>query len=574
MKIKICLALIAVWLLSSFTTDRIVTIFMIGDSTMANKSLDGGNQERGWGHVLGGFFTEDIRVENHAKNGRSSKSFIDEGLWKVVIDRVKPGDYVFIQFGHNDEKPKADRHTDPGTTFDENLRKFVRETRAKGGIPVLFNAIVRRNFRNNEHAVLEDDFRKDKLEGNAVDGEVLIDTHGKYLDSPRNVAKELNVPFVDMNRITHDLVQGLGAEASKKLFMWMPEGVYAACPKGRQDNTHLNVYGARTIAGLTVDAIAKEVPDLAPFVRHYDFVVAKDGSGDFFTIQEAINAVPDFRKAGRTTILVRKGVYKEKVVIPESKINIALLGEEGAVLTNDDYASKKNRFGEEMSTSGSSTCYIYAPDFYAENITFENTAGRVGQAVACFVSGDRAYFKNCRFLGNQDTLYTYGKDSRQFYDHCYIEGTVDFIFGWSTALFKECVIHSLGNGYVTAPATDQGKKYGYVFLNCTLTGAEEAQRVYLSRPWRPYAQAVYIHCELGKHILPEGWNNWGKKTNEQTVFYAEYQNRGAGANVKDRASFGKQLKDISQYDEALILAGNDGWNPAKDGNQLLKNLKR
>lgn len=201
----------------------------------------------------------------------------------------------------------------------------------------------------------------------------------------------------------------------------------AACPKGREDNTHLNVYGARTIAGLTVDAIAKEVPALAPFVRHYDFVVAKDGSGDFFTIQEAIHAVPDFRKAGRTTILVRKGVYKEKVVIPESKISVSLIGEDGAILTNDDFAAKKNYFGEEMSTSGSSTCYIYAPDFYAENITFENSAGRVGQAVACFVSGDRAYFKNCRFLGNQDTLYTYGKDSRQFYDHCYIEGTVDFI---------------------------------------------------------------------------------------------------------------------------------------------------
>ena len=117
-----------------------------------------------------------------------------------------------------------------------------------------------------------------------------------------------------------------------------------------------------------------------------------------------------------------------------------MIGEDGAILTNDDFASKKNCFGEEMSTSGSSTCYIYAPDFYAENITFENSAGRVGQAVACFVSGDRAYFKNCRFLGNQDTLYTYGKDSRQFYDHCYIEGTVDFIFGWSTALFKDCTI--------------------------------------------------------------------------------------------------------------------------------------
>ena len=163
------------------------------------------------------------------------------------------------------------------------------------------------------------------------------------------MAKELDVPFVDMNKITHDLVQEMGPEASKKLFMWIPEGVCAACPKGREDNTHLNVYGARTIAGLTVDAIAKEVPALAPFVRHYDFVVAKDGSGDFFTIQEAIHAVPDFRKAGRTTILVRKGVYKEKVVIPESKISISLIGEDGAILTNDDFASKKNYFGEEMS---------------------------------------------------------------------------------------------------------------------------------------------------------------------------------------------------------------------------------
>ena len=227
---------------------------------------------------------------------------------------------------------------------------------------MLFNAIVRRNFRNNKNAVAEDDVRKDLSKGSvSQDGEVLIDTHGKYLESPRNVAKELDVPFVDMNKITHDLVQEMGAGGSKKLFMWIPEGVCAACPKGREDNTHLNVYGARTIAGLTVDAIAKEVPALAPFVRHYDFVVAKDGSGDFFTIQEAIHAVPDFRKAGRTTILVRKGVYKEKVVIPESKISISLIGEDGAILTNDDFASKKNYFGEEMSTSGSSTCYIYAP---------------------------------------------------------------------------------------------------------------------------------------------------------------------------------------------------------------------
>ena len=171
-------------------------------------------------------------------------------------------------------------------------------------------------------------------------------------------------------------------------------------------------------------------------------MVAQDGSGDFFTVQEAINAVPDFRKNVRTTILVRKGVYKEKLIVPESKINISLIGQEGAVISYDDYANKQNLFGENKGTSGSSSCYIYAPDFYVENITFENTSGPVGQAVACFVSADRAYFKNCRFLGFQDTLYTYGKGVRQYYEDCYIEGTVDFIFGWSTAVFNRCHIHS------------------------------------------------------------------------------------------------------------------------------------
>lgn len=571
--IKFLPVLCALLLLSAFTSEKTITIFMIGDSTMANKSLVGDNQERGWGHVLGGFFSEDIVVDNHAMNGRSSKSFIDEGRWDAVLNKMKPGDYVFIQFGHNDEKPKPDRHTDPGTTFDANLKRFVEEARAKGGIPVLFNSIVRRNFRNNENAVAEDDFRRDKLV-EAKEGDVLIDTHGKYLDSPRNVAKELNVPFVDMNKLTHDLVQGMGPEESKKLFMWIPENKYAACPKGRQDNTHLNVYGARTIARITVEAIAKEVPALAPFVRYYDYVVAKDGSGDFFTIQEAINAVPDFRKEKRTTILVRKGVYKEKLVVPECKLNVSLIGEKGAVLTNDDYASKKNCFGENMSTSGSSTCYIYGPDFYAENITFENSAGRVGQAVACFIQGDRAYFKNCRFLGNQDTLYNYGKESRQYFENCYVEGTVDFIFGWSTVLFKDCVIHSVGDGYVTAPATDKGKKYGYVFVNCRLTGAPEATKVYLSRPWRPYGQAVYIQCSLGKHIVPEGWNNWGKKENEKTAFFAEYQNTGEGAAVEGRASYGHQLKNLKDYQVEDILSGTDGWNPVRDGNKLLNNLKR
>ena len=519
--------------------------------------------------MLPGFFTEDIRVDNHARNGRSSKSFIDEGLWEQVRTQIRKGDYVFIQFGHNDEKPKPDRHTDPGTTFDANLRRFVEETRAKGGIPVLFNSIVRRNFFDNKNAVTDDDLRREKVEGTSLEGDTLIDTHGAYLESPRRVAAELDVPFVDLNRLTHDLVQGMGREASKSLFCWVPANTCAACPKGRQDNTHLNVCGARRVARLAVGALAEAVPALKPYVRDYDFVVAKDGSGDFLTVQDAINAVPDFRKNKRTTILVRPGEYKERVIVPECKINISLIGQTGAVITNDGYASKKNSLGDEMSTSGSSTCYIYAPDFYAEGITFANTAGRVGQAVACFVSADRAYFKACRFLGNQDTLYTYGKGCRQYYEDCYVEGTVDFIFGWSTAVFNRCTIHSLGQGYLTAPSTDKEQKYGYVFYDCKMTAEPGVEGVALSRPWRPYAKAVFIRCDLGGHIAPAGWNNWGKKSNEETVTYAEYQNTGEGARPEARAPYGHQLKDLTGYGIEEVLAGNDGWNPVKNGNALV-----
>ncbi len=572
MKNKLLLILGLFCLFTAFRSDRpVTTIFMIGDSTMANKSIVGGNPERGWGMMLPGYFTEDIRIDNHAMNGRSSKSFIGEGRWNNVLSKIKKGDYVFIQFGHNDEKADTTRHTVPGGTFDDNLRRFVNETRQRGGIPVLFNSIVRRNFvKPLDESISKDTRHEAGATEQPIEGNVLFDTHGAYLDSPRNVAAELNVPFIDMNKMTHDLVESMGAADSKRLFMWVASNSVPAFPKGREDNTHLNIYGGRTVAKLAVQAIAEAVPALAPYVRYYDYVVAQDGSGDFFTVQDAIDAVPDFRKNNRTTILVRKGEYKEKVVIPESKINVSLIGEDGAVITYDDYASKKNVFGEEKSTSGSSSCYIYAPDFYAENITFENSSGKVGQAVACFVSGDRAYFKNCRFLGNQDTLYTYSKNSRQYYENCYIEGTVDFIFGWSTAVFNNCQIHSKGKGYLTAPATDKGKEYGYVFYNCKLTADDDVEGVYLSRPWRPYAQTVFINCEMGKHILPAGWNNWNKKDAEKTVFYAEYGSTGEGANPKARAKFGRQLKSLKGYDIEEVLKGADNWNPTAKGNLIFE----
>lgn len=583
MKNKITLLLGLLFVLTAFTpAKRNITIFTIGDSTMANKKLEGENPERGWGQMLSRYFTDDITIDNHAVNGRSSKSFIDEGRWDAVLSKIQKGDYVFIQFGHNDEKDDPNRHTDPGTTFDANLKKFVEDTKAKGGIPVLFNSIVRRNFGKADgnavaNAIKQDDIRngidpkapKDSIE----EGATLIDTHGAYLISPKNVAKELNVTFIDLNSLTHKLVEGMGPQKSKELYLWVEPKTVPALPNGREDNTHLNVHGASVIAEMAVKAVAEAIPELQQYVRHYDLVVAQDGSGDFFTVQEAINAVPDYRKNARTTILIKEGSYKEKVIIPASKNAVSLIGQGEVKITYDDYASKPNIFGENKGTSGSSSCYIYAPDFYAENITFENTSGPVGQAVACFVSADRAYFKKCRFLGFQDTLYTYGKGCRQYYDECYIEGTVDFIFGWSTAVFNRCHIHSIGNGYITAPSTDKGQKYGYVFYNCEIIANSDVDKVYLSRPWRPYAQAVFIQCNMGKHILPEGWDNWRNKNNEKTVFYAEYKSKGEGANPGKRVAYSKQLKNTEGYSIEEVLSGNDGWNPSKNGNALL-NIKR
>ena len=264
---KLLYVFCALLFFSAFTSGKkdIITIFMIGDSTMANKSLKNGNIERGWGQMLPEFLIGDVRVDNHAMNGRSSLSFINEGRWDAVLAKLKKGDYVFIQFGHNDEKASEKLHTDPGTTFDDNLRRFVRETREKGAYPVLFNSIVRRNFP--PEGVTEP---KGSYE---VEGNVLVDTHGEYLNSPRRVAEEMDVPFVDLNKLTHDLVVDLGVEKSKSLFMWVPAGIYDFCPKGKIDNTHLNIYGGKVVAGIAMEAVAKVVPALAPYVRQHDLEV-------------------------------------------------------------------------------------------------------------------------------------------------------------------------------------------------------------------------------------------------------------------------------------------------------------
>lgn len=260
------LALLATVLLmlTAFTEHRPTTIFIIGDSTAANKDTTGGKQERGWGMMLQSQFdARYIHVDNHAVNGRSSKSFIDEGRWDKVLEKMQPGDYVIIQFGHNDEKPKADRHTDPGSTFDYNLARFVRETREHGGIPVLMNSVVRRNFfvaapDNDDDEQLRTTTFKDGVK--MIEGDTLVDTHGLYAVAPRDVARRMNCHFVDANAITHDLEQGMGREASKKLHMWFLPGEEPSVPEGRQDNTHYNVYGAQRVAALLAEALCQEIP--------------------------------------------------------------------------------------------------------------------------------------------------------------------------------------------------------------------------------------------------------------------------------------------------------------------------
>ncbi|WP_207429142.1 pectinesterase family protein [Pedobacter sp. SYSU D00535] len=293
----------------------------------------------------------------------------------------------------------------------------------------------------------------------------------------------------------------------------------------------------------------------------YDFVVAQDGSGNFKTVQEAINAVPDFRKK-TTTIFIKNSVYKEKLVLAGSKQNVRFIGEDvgKTILTYDDWAQKKNIFGEEKGTSGSSSFYVYGDNFTAENITFQNSAGPVGQAVAIWVGGDKAAFKNCRFLGFQDTLYTYGRGSRQYYKDCYIEGTVDFIFGSSTAVFDNCDIVGKKEGYITAASTPDTTKFGYVFINCRLKSDSPKNTFYLGRPWRPYAKTVFINSHMGDFIRPEGWNNWGKESNEKTAFYAEYKNSGPGYQPAKRVKWSRQLSDAEAKEYTLDNIFR-GWKP-------------
>jgi pectinesterase len=290
--------------------------------------------------------------------------------------------------------------------------------------------------------------------------------------------------------------------------------------------------------------------------------VAQDGSGDYKTIQEALNAVPEGNEKP-ITIKVKKGIYKEVPVVDATKNFISLIGDDkdNTILTFNNHAGTKLANGDTVNTWTSASFFVYGNNFHAENLTFQNDAGfTAGQAVALRIEGNRASFSNCKMVGNQDVLFLSGSGVKNYFEDCYIEGTTDFIFGAATAVFKNCHIHSKKNSHVTAASTNSIIPFGFVFFNCRLTADSNINKVSLGRPWSPTASVTYINCWLGKHIIPEGWNNWKNPANEATARYAEYNSSGPGANPEARVKWAKQLTDeeVKRYTIKNILGD---WNP-------------
>lgn len=326
-------------------------------------------------------------------------------------------------------------------------------------------------------------------------------------------------------------------------------------------------------------------------------IVALDGSGDFIKIQDAVDSIPD-KNSKKVVIKIKNGVYREKLFIEKPFVSLQGEDVEKTIITYDDYAMMKQPDGSIFGSFNSYTAFMGGDNFSAENITFQNTAGRgatIGQGLAAYVDGDRAIFRNCRFLGHQDTLFmgplppyplkrpTFEgprvdapkRLTRQYYENCFIKGDVDFIYGSAVTVFKDCEIFSCSrvksgdmpssgvNGWYTAASTPEGEKFGYVFINCRLTSDAPANSVYLGRPWRNYAKVAFISCWMCEQIRPEAWDNWNKPESEQTTFFCEYDSKGPGAAMDKRVSWAKILtpEQAAEYTVENVLSESDGWTP-------------
>ena len=532
-----------------------VKIVLVGDSTVTDNA--------GWGLGFKQFLNTNAECINTSQGGRSSESFRREGRWTNAL--ALKGNYYLIQFGHNNEPGKPGRSTDM-PTFVSNMVSYVEEARAIGAKPVLVTPLTRRQWDKENPGKIKSSL-------------------APYAEEVRKIAAEKHVPLVDLQARSIELCESLGPEKCLEFspFKTNADGIIA------HDGTHLNDQGHVMFARLVAEELRKACPELSPVLRNesenantvakeagYDAVVSADGSGTHTTVQAAIAAAPD-NSAKPFTILIKPGKYEGQIMIPKTKRFIRLIGEEmdNPVLTWPYNVNDRKGMGI--------TTYQFDPgmvvasdDFCAENLTIENTSGDHGQALALRVDADRATFKRCRILGWQDTLMA--NTGRQYFTNCYVSGRVDFIYGSATAVFDHCEIHSRNGGHVTAASTPQDHSFGFVFLNCHLTGdsqpwinptnfvaAATTNKVYadLGRPWRPTASVTYLNCEMDDHIKPTGWNNWGKVTNEATARCAEYNSTGLGANPEARVKWAKQLTkdEAEKITVDTVLSGDDHWRP-------------
>lgn len=280
-----------------------------------------------------------------------------------------------------------------------------------------------------------------------------------------------------------------------------------------------------------------------------EIIVAKDGTGNFKTIKEAIESVKE-NQTEQTKILIKNGIYYEKLLIDKSNLLIVGESKDSTIITYNDHAKINN-----MGTSKTYTLKITGNNITLKNLSVENNAEPIAQAIALYLEGNKILVVNCKLLGNQDTIFTGKYGAWQCFYHCYIEGTTDYIFGPATVWFEKCILHCKKNSYITAASTAQDDEFGYIFYKCKLTHKKGITKVYLGRPWRPYAHVAYMKCNLGKHITPQGWHNWNKESNELTAKYFEYKNKGEGAKTNKRVNWSKQMnrKEAKKYKMKYIF---------------------
>ena len=533
-----------------------IVIVLIGDSTMTDNA--------GWGLGFRQFIdTNRVELVNASRGGRSSMSFMREGRWTNAL--ALKGNYYLIQFGHNNEPGRPGRSTDMAT-FVSNLTQYVDEARAVGAKPILITPMVRRQWERNST--------------NRIDSSL-----APYAAEVRKIASENNVPLVDLHDRSRELCESLGKQQCYELFS--PTKTVGGT--NTYDNTHLRGPGHVMFARLVVGELRRAVPELAPFLlaapidldpqpveSKFNAVVSADGSGTHTNIQSAIDAAPD-NGTNVFSILVKPGTYQGQIIVLKEKRHVKVVGEEA-----EDTVLTGSLNQNEPSPSGGWALYnnasvvVLGDDFHAENLTFQNTSGDHGQALALRADGDREVFNHCRLLGWQDTLLV--NNGRYYFTNCYVEGRVDFIYGSATAIFDRCEIHSKNGGHVTAANTPADRPFGLIFMNCRLTGdakpwvgpegipanTNSPPMADLGRPWRPYASVTYLNCEMGGHIKPKGWNNWHNPTNELTARFGEYNSSGPGANPDQRFKWAKQLAkaDAERISIATVLGGDDHWNPA------------